>query len=111
MDSGFLARIVIALLIAAALFVQARRLIGQPHRRRAFVLGAVALLCFALFNLFVSQGGAMSGLLQLFALAGVGLFLAAAVSLVLSLRSGERASDQARIAEEARAYHENRKSD
>ena len=48
--NGYLTRAVVALLLAAFLFFQARAAAGQPHRRRAFRLGAAALLMLAVYN-------------------------------------------------------------
>ena len=83
---------VILRVIAFILFYQARQLVGQPNRKRAFILGGVALLCFTVFNASISLGVELGILQQLTALAGMILFVGSAISLVLSLRNGERSS-------------------
>jgi hypothetical protein len=108
MDTGILIRVLFALAVAAALFVQARKLSGQPNRRRAFQLGAAAFVCFAVFNGSLGVTADFGALQQAVALAGMGLFVASAVSLVLSLRSGERAADAQRATAEAQAFREER---
>jgi drug/metabolite transporter (DMT)-like permease len=109
MDLMFIVRTLIALLIVFILFYQARRLVGQPNRKRAFMLGAVALLCFTFFNVSISMSLEFGVLQQLTAVAGMALFIGAAVSLVLSLRSGEHRADHARAAAQAQAYTQERR--
>jgi hypothetical protein len=108
MGTALIARIGIAVVLAAVLAAQARRLTGQPHRRRAFLMGAGALLCFAGFIVTLGAGGGSGALQGAMAIAGMALFVGAALSLVLSLRSGERAGDHARISAAAQAYRAKR---
>jgi hypothetical protein len=106
--NGYLVRALIALLLAIFLFVQARAAAAQPHRRRAFWLGAAALLMLAAYNgaLAIDE---TTGPLQIgLAIAGVSLFAGAVVSLVLSFSSGELRGERARIATAAREFREQR---
>jgi hypothetical protein len=107
-DIVMVGRVVIALVIAATLLFQARNLSGQPNRRRAFQFGAAALFCFAAFNLSIGAQLEFGALQQLTALAGIALFVGAAISLLLSLRSGERRADRDRALAEASAYRAER---
>jgi hypothetical protein len=109
MDLMFIVRTLIALLIVFILFYQARKLVGQPNRKRAFMLGAVALLCFTFFNVSISMSLEFGLLQQLTAVAGMALFIGAAISLVLSLRSGEHRADHARAAAQAQAFTQERR--
>ena len=106
--NGYLTRALIALLLAVFLFVQARGAAAQPHRRRAFQLGAAALLMLAAYNgallLDATTGPAQIGL----AIAGMALFIGAIVSLVLSFSVGELRGERERIATAAREYRERR---
>ena len=105
---GYIVRMLVALLLAAFLIFQARGAAAQPHRRRAFRLGAVALLMLAAYNgalvLDASTGPLQIGL----AIAGMSLFIGAIVSLVLSFSSGELRGERERIAAAAREYRERR---
>jgi drug/metabolite transporter (DMT)-like permease len=107
MDS-YLVRALVALLLGAFLIFQARGAAAQPQRRRAFWLGAAALLMLAAYNgslmLNATPGPIQTGL----AIAGVALFVGAIVSLVLSFRSGELQGERERIATAAREYRERR---
>jgi hypothetical protein len=104
--NGYLTRALIALLLAAFLFVQARGAAGQPHRRRAFWLGVAALLMLATYNGALTLD-AMAGPLQIgLAIAGMSLFIGAIVSLVLSFSSGELRGERTRIATAAREYRQ-----
>lgn len=106
--NSYLLRVLVALLLAVFLFFQSRGAAAQPHRQRAFRLGAAALLLLALYN------GAMmvdptTGPLQIgLAIAGMALFIGAIVSLVLSYGSGELRGERQRIAEAAREFREQR---
>jgi hypothetical protein len=110
-STALLARIGIAVVLAAVLAAQARRLSGQPHRRRAFYLGAAALACFAAFNATLALAASAGAVQSALALAGVALFVGAAASLALSLTSGERAGDRGRIVAEAQAFRAEREAD
>ena len=105
---GYLTRGLIALLLAAFLFFQAGGVAAQPHRRRAFWLGAAALLMLAAYNgalvLDETTGPLQIGL----AVAGMSLFVGAIVSLVLSFSSGELRGERERIAAAAREYRAQR---
>lgn len=110
MSTVFIIRIGIALLIAAVLFMQSRGLQAQPHRKRAFQLGAAALLAFVGFNVLLGLGATLGFFEGFLALAGIGLFAGAALSLVLSLRSGERSQDRAKIEQAAREFRQEREA-
>jgi len=106
--NGYLTRVLVALLLAAFLFVQARSAGAQPHRRRAFRLGAAALLMLAAYNAALALD-ATTGPLQIgLAIAGMALFVGAIVSLVLSFSAGELRGERARIAAAAREYRQQR---
>lgn len=97
--SEYALRALVAIAIAAMLFVQARRLVAQSRRRRAFALAAGAFGLFALAN-----GLALVGIGGGYVVLG-GFFLGA-IMLLLSLfmlfgayRSGEM-SDQMRRAQD-----------
>jgi hypothetical protein len=106
--AGYGTRALIALLLAAFLFFQARGVAGQPHRRRAFALGAVALLALAGYNAALAAGATIGPLQVGLAIAGTALFVGAIVSLVLSYVSGELRGKRERIAAAAREYREQR---
>jgi hypothetical protein len=98
----------VALLLAIFLFVQGRAAAAQPYRRRAFWLGATALLMRAAYNgtLMIDE---TTGPLQIgLAIAGASLFVGAVVSLVVSFSSGELRGERARIAAAAREFREQR---
>jgi hypothetical protein len=110
-STALIARIGIAIVLAAALAAQARKLSGQPHRRRAFYLGAAALGCFAAFNATLAVAASASTVQAVLAFGGVALFVGAAISLALSLTSGERAGDRGRIVAQAQAFRAEREAD
>jgi drug/metabolite transporter (DMT)-like permease len=101
-------RMLVALVMAVFLVFQARGASMQPHRRRAFWLGAAALLMLAAYNgtlvLNETPGPLQTGL----AIAGMALFAGAIVSLVLSFSSGELRGERDRIAIAAREFRERR---
>jgi hypothetical protein len=106
--NDYITRALVALVLAALLWAQARRARERPNRRRSFELSAGALLAFAAFNGALSVGiGA--GALQI-ALVGVGmlLLLGAIVAFLSSFRSGEMSDAHDRIAAAAREYHARR---
>jgi hypothetical protein len=106
--NGYLMRALVALVLAVFLYVQARSATAQPQRRRAFWLGAAALVLLALYNgtlvLDESTGPLQIGL----AIAGMALFVGAIVSMVMSFSSGELRGERERIAEAAREFRERR---
>jgi hypothetical protein len=104
--AGYGTRALIALLLAAFLFFQARSAAGQPHRRRAFRLGAAALLALAGYNAALAAGAAIGPLQVGLAIAGMALFVGAIASLVLSYATGEMRAGRERIAAAAREYRE-----
>ena len=106
--NGYLTRALVALLLAAFLFFQARATAGQPHRRRAFRLGAAALLMLAVYNATLVLNATPVPLQIGLAIAGVALFIGAIVSLVLSFSSGELRGERERIATAAREFREQR---
>jgi hypothetical protein len=108
--NGFIVRVLVALLMAGFLFVYARALRDHPHRRRAYVFGGAALLCFAAFNGILAAGGEIGPLQTILALAGLALFVGAVASLALSLRAGELRGERDRVAAAAREYRERRES-
>lgn len=109
--NGFIVRVLVALLMAAFLFVYGRALRDYPHRRRGYVFGGAALLCFAAFNGMLAAGGEVGPLQTIFALAGLALFIGAIVSLALSLRAGELRAEGDRVAAAAREFRERREAD
>lgn len=106
--TDFVIRVIVILLVAGLLWMQARAARDQPHRRRGFELAAAALLTFAVFtgSLGVSQE---IGVLQyVVGIAGLVLFAGAVVSLVLSLQSGEMRAQRDRMNAAAKEYRERR---
>lgn len=108
MELSLIIRVAIAILIGGVLIMQARQMTGQPNRRRAFYLGAAALACFTVFNIGLGMGTGFGPMQQITAAAGVALFVASAVSLVLALRAGETAADRKRMAAELQAFSKER---
>ena len=106
--SSYLTRALVALLLAVFLFIQSRGAAAQPHRQRAFRLGAAALLVLAAYNGALTLDAANAPLQIGLAIAGMALFIGAIVSLVLSFSSGELRGERARIAEAAREFREQR---
>jgi hypothetical protein len=107
MDSNIV-RVVVALLLAALLWVQARRSSGLPRRRRAFELAAGALVALAAFNGALAAGSGIGTLQLVVGAVSIGLLIAAIVAFVDSFRSGETHSQRDRIAAAAQAYRESR---
>jgi predicted benzoate:H+ symporter BenE len=109
---GYGARVLVALALAAFLFFQARNVGKQPHRRRAFLLAAAALLIFSVYNGALAARVALGPLQAGLAIAGMALFIGAVASLLFSFSSGELRGERERIAAAAREYRERRgKSD
>lgn len=82
-------RITVGLLFAGLLFWQARRVHGQPHRRRTFGLAALAMLALTGYNLLFALGAATGWLPSaMLGVAGV-LLVASLASLGLAWRAGE----------------------
>ncbi|HEX9439539.1 MAG TPA: hypothetical protein VF909_07655 [Roseiflexaceae bacterium] len=106
--NGYLIRVLVALALAGFLWAQARRVRDRPHRRRAFELGAAALLALAAYNGTLVAGVAAGPLQVAVAVVGVALFFGAVVSLLLSLRGGELREQRDQIAAAAREYRERR---
>jgi drug/metabolite transporter (DMT)-like permease len=110
MDPAWIGRVLILMVVGGVLLRQSNRYTSQPNRKRALQFGAGAMFCFAGFNLALATG-ALSPLAQAVGVAGMLLFTGAAVSLVLSFRSGERAGERKALEAEARAYIEQRKQE
>jgi hypothetical protein len=108
MDSS-LVRVLVALLLAAFLYFQARALTDRPHRRRAFQLAAAALLALAGYNVALAAGVAPGPLQIAIAVIGAALFVGALASLLLSLSAGEARDQREQIARAAREYRERQK--
>jgi hypothetical protein len=106
--NGYLTRALIALLLAAFLFFQARSVGAQPHRQRAFWLAAAALLIFSAYNGALAARVALGPVLSGLAIVGMALFVGAFASLLLSFISGERRAERQRIIAAAREYRERR---
>ena len=106
--NGYLTRALVALLLAAFLFFQTRGTAAQPHRRRAYWLGAAALLPLAAYNGTLALNETPGLLQTVLAIAGMALFVGAIVSLLLSFRSGELRGERERIAAAAREFREQR---
>jgi len=101
-------RVVVALLLAALLWAQARKLGAQPRRRRAFELAAGALLALAAFNGGLAAGAEVGMLQLVVAAVGAALLIAAIIAFIDSFRSGEMQSQRDRIAAAAQEYRESR---
>jgi hypothetical protein len=106
--NSYLTRALVALLLAAFLFLQSRGAVAQPQRRRAFWLGAAALLMLAAYNGTLVLDATSEPLQIGLAIAGMALFVGAVVSLVQSFSSGELRGERERIATAAREYRERR---
>jgi drug/metabolite transporter (DMT)-like permease len=106
--NGYLTRALVALLLAVFLFFQARNAAAQPQRRRAFWLGAAALLLLAAYNGTLVLNEAPNPLQTGLAIAAMALFVGAIVSLIVSFRSGEMRGERERIASAAREFREQR---
>jgi hypothetical protein len=106
--NGYLTRALVALLLAAVLFFQARGAAAQPHRRRAFRLGGAALLMLAAYNGALALDARAGPLQTGLAIAGMALFAGAIVSLALSFSAGELRGERERIAAAAREFREQR---
>ena len=88
MDLVFIIRIGFALVVAVILARQARGMVAQPHRRRAFWLAALGLLLFTAFNLTLAYNQPLGMIQNALAIGGFVLFVASFVSLFISFRSG-----------------------
>lgn len=110
MDSSIV-RVVVALLLAALLWAQARRSSALPRRRRAFELAALAMLALAAFNGALAAGSGIGTLQLVVAAVGLILLIGAFLAFVDSFRSGETRSQRDRIAAAAQAYRESRTKD
>lgn len=106
--NAFLVRMIVALLLAALLWAQARAARDRPHRRRAFELAAAALLAFAALNGSLAAGAEPGPLQLVIAAAGLALFVGSVVSTLQALRSGEMREQGERVAAAAREYRERR---
>ncbi len=82
-------RIIIGMVIAGLLWAQARRASTQPHRRRAFMLAAGAVLLLTGYNIALAAGMGIGPLAWALMAVTAALFLGALASLVLAWRSGE----------------------
>jgi len=108
-DSNVL-RALVALVLAALLWSQARLSADRPLRQRGFNYAAGALLVLAAFNATLALGISNSVVLIGFVVVGVLLIVVALISLVGSFRSGEMKNQQERIAAATKEFRE-RKSD
>ena len=109
--NGYVVRALVALLLAALLWAQARGARALPYRRRSFEFAAGALVAFAAYNGALAAGLG-SGPIQVAVLvAGVGLLAAAAVALAQSMRAGETREQRDRVAAAAREYRERREEE
>ncbi|HJZ49991.1 MAG TPA: hypothetical protein VKE41_22605 [Roseiflexaceae bacterium] len=106
MMEGYVVRALIALLLAVFLFVRARATTEQPHRRRAFILAAAALLAFVAYNGTLAAGGTVGPLQVGLAIAGMALFVGSIVSLLFSWRYGELRGEREQLAAAVREYRE-----
>lgn len=103
-----LMRALVALLIAAALYWQSRKLAARPHQRRTYQFAAAAILLVAALN-----GALAAGLQGLALQLGVGsaamlLLLGAAISFLRAFRAGELRADAHQAAAMAKEYRERR---
>ena len=110
MVNGYFVRALLALGLAAFLWLQARGLRERPQRRRAFELAALALLALAALNGNLAAGYELGALQYLIAAISIALFIGAAVSLLLSLRSGEAGDQREQISAAAREYRQRREA-
>ena len=106
--NSYLVRALLAVALAAFLWVQSRGLAARPRRRRAFELGAAAMLALAALNGGLALGLASSALQLALGAVAIGLFVGAVISLLASLRAGEAADQREQIAAAAREYRERR---
>src|SRR5262245_9464398 len=105
---GSIIRAIVALLLAAMFWMQARGARGQPKRKRAFELVGAACLVFAALLGLTAAGlafAALSGGLLVMAFA---LVVAAVFSLLASFRSGEMRGQADQVAQAAKEYRERR---
>ena len=108
--NGYWLRVLVAVALAVFLWVQSRGLRERPGRRRAFELGAGALLAVAGLNAGLALGADLGWLQALLTIASIALFIAAVAALVMSLRAGEATDQRTRIADAAREYRERREA-
>ena len=110
MDSN-IARAAVALVLAALLWVQSRRVGAFPKRQRAFQLAAGSLLALAAFNATLTLGGTFGALQIVVAAVGVLLLIGALVAFIDSFRNGEIRAQRDRVAAAAQEYRERRTKD
>lgn len=107
--SSYLIRALLALGLAAFLWAQAQALATKPQRRRAFLLGTAALIAFAMLNGGLALGLSYGWLQLALGLLGTALFVAAVVTLIGSVRSGEAGDQRDQIAAAAREFRERKR--
>jgi hypothetical protein len=104
--NGYLVRALVALLLAALLWAQARSAAGKPHRRRAYEMAAGALVAFAAYNATLAAG-IVAGAVQIAVVVlGAALLAGAAISLAQSMYAGEMREQRDKAAAAAEEYRE-----
>lgn len=104
-------RVIVTLVFAALLVLQARGLSGQPLRKRAFELAGGALLALVGFQLALAAGVTFMPLLYVMLALACVLLIAAAIWLWRSFKSGELRPQSQQIAKAAQLYRERREQD
>jgi heme A synthase len=99
-------RILVALLLAVVLFARGRAMGERPLQQRAYTLAGAAMLAAAGYNMAALAGAGIIALVA--ATLGGALFLAALVTLVLSLRAGERRDAPAQVQSMTDEFREKR---
>jgi hypothetical protein len=104
--NGSIIRALVALLLAAIFWMQARGARGQPRRKRAFELLAAACLVFAALLGSTAAGVAFAVLSSGLLVVAIALIVAAVLSLLASFRAGEMRGQIDRVAQAAKEYRE-----
>src|SRR5690349_6760957 len=110
--NGFIARALVALLLAGLLWAQARAAGERMHRRRAYQLAAGALLVFAGSNAALAAGADGGAAQQtVVVVLGLALLAGAAIELARSARAGEMRQQRDEVAAAAKAFRERREKE
>lgn len=109
--NSYWVRALVALVLAAVLWMQARGVAGWARRERAFQLATGALLAFAALNATFALSIVADVLQFGLSLLGVGLFIGAIALLLLSLRDPQASAQREKFADAAREYRERREQE